>query len=238
METATIPFQPSALKLAAPSLINAAADLAAPCSFGETLTRRRAFAIPFAATGVFGAPISVRPLPAHGETPSQLPLRLSAATTSDVSAGPTAPNEALAPDAAHALRAPENASGRDPAQRASSQHDLRTHAPAFGLGARQTRAMTSASRGAHAPQGAAIIRRLRADGHAQRNSILVVLQATQSGMRVFARVGRMEPTEREALRHAVAALLAEHGISHDGIAFAGDPAKSAPLFGSEHYGRD
>lgn len=46
----------------------------------------------------------------------------------------------------------------------------------------------------------------------QSNAIAVSVHATEFGLRIFARVGRMAPTERAHLRHAVEALLAEHGF--------------------------
>ena len=48
---------------------------------------------------------------------------------------------------------------------------------------------------------------------AQASSIYVALHATDEGMRVFARIGNMAPTERARLREAIALLLAEHGLS-------------------------
>lgn len=46
---------------------------------------------------------------------------------------------------------------------------------------------------------------------AQTNAVHVAIAATEHGLQVFARVGRMEPTERARLRHAAASLLAEYG---------------------------
>lgn len=45
----------------------------------------------------------------------------------------------------------------------------------------------------------------------QRSAVHVAITAAEHGLSVFARVGRMEPTERARLRHAAALLLAEHG---------------------------
>ena len=45
----------------------------------------------------------------------------------------------------------------------------------------------------------------------QRNAVHVAITAAEHGLSIFARVGRMEPTERARLRHAAALLLAEHG---------------------------
>jgi hypothetical protein len=51
---------------------------------------------------------------------------------------------------------------------------------------------------------------------AQTNAVHVAIAATEHGLQVFARVGRMEPTERARLRHAAASLLAQYG--HHGAA--------------------
>ncbi len=50
---------------------------------------------------------------------------------------------------------------------------------------------------------------------AQASSIFVALHPTQTSCVVFARPGRMAPTEQAKLRNAIAALLAEFGY-HDG----------------------
>jgi hypothetical protein len=47
---------------------------------------------------------------------------------------------------------------------------------------------------------------------AQLNPIFVALHATDNEIAVYARAGRMAPTERDRLRNAVTALLAEYGI--------------------------
>ena len=47
--------------------------------------------------------------------------------------------------------------------------------------------------------------------YGQTNAVHVAITAAEHGLSVFARVGRMEPTERARLRHAAALLLAEHG---------------------------
>lgn len=45
----------------------------------------------------------------------------------------------------------------------------------------------------------------------QTSAVHVAITAAEHGVSVFARVGRMEPTERARLRHAAASILAEYG---------------------------
>lgn len=45
----------------------------------------------------------------------------------------------------------------------------------------------------------------------QTSAVHVAIAAAEHGVSVFARVGRMEPTERARLRHAAASILAEYG---------------------------
>jgi hypothetical protein len=56
----------------------------------------------------------------------------------------------------------------------------------------------------------AVLSRLAAQ--ANNSPVLVALHAMEAGVRVYARVGQMEPVERDRLRAAVGALLAEHGV--------------------------
>lgn len=52
------------------------------------------------------------------------------------------------------------------------------------------------------------------------NSVFVALQVIESGVRVVARAGAMPADERERLRSAVSALLAEHGLADGGLIFS------------------
>lgn len=49
------------------------------------------------------------------------------------------------------------------------------------------------------------------------NPVFVALHAVEQGCVVYARAGRMSATERENLRHSVRALLAQYGLSSEGI---------------------
>lgn len=53
----------------------------------------------------------------------------------------------------------------------------------------------------------------------QSSSVFVALQAFEAGVRVIARVGEMQADERAKLRHAVSAILAEHGLADGGLIF-------------------
>lgn len=48
-------------------------------------------------------------------------------------------------------------------------------------------------------------------------AVHVAVQATEFGLHVCARVGRMNEAERERLRHAVTSLLAQHGMRAAGV---------------------
>jgi hypothetical protein len=49
------------------------------------------------------------------------------------------------------------------------------------------------------------------------NTIFVAIHAVEQGCAIYARVGRMNATEREQLRHSVSGLLAEYGLSAESI---------------------
>lgn len=62
----------------------------------------------------------------------------------------------------------------------------------------------------------------------QASSIFVALHAMDEGIRVIARVGRMDVKERVRLRHAVSALLAEFGAADAGLALTAYDAPPMP----------
>lgn len=65
---------------------------------------------------------------------------------------------------------------------------------------------------------AALAKRLQA----QTSPVLVAIHASECGLHLFARVGRMSPTERGELRHALLALLSQHGVAVGEIVLCGD----------------
>lgn len=60
----------------------------------------------------------------------------------------------------------------------------------------------------------------------QTSAVHVAIAAAEHGLSVFARVGRMEPTERARLRHAATLLLAEHGYRGATITLDADLAEA------------
>jgi hypothetical protein len=62
---------------------------------------------------------------------------------------------------------------------------------------------------------------------ARANAICVAVHAIDNGLAVYARVGRMNATEREQLRQAVRRLLAEHGVSEVNLVIDGETITEA-----------
>lgn len=91
---------------------------------------------------------------------------------------------------------------------------LRGSGPDSGGFVRQNRFAEFRPVGGLPAAAAASRRQLSADSFPPKRGPLVhvTLHATEQSVRVLARVGRMEPTEQARLRHAVSALLSEHGV--------------------------
>jgi hypothetical protein len=144
----------------------------------------------------------------HTAPPADLIGDTTTAGAARAPAGPVSGDHAAGLDAAPTLR-PD---GRRPARIA------RHEGPMPDGASEQSRTLPELA-GSDAPPApgdgrtrAANLRLMRLVAQTRASPVMVTLQAVDAGVRVYARVGAMEAGERQRLRTAVRALLAEHGL--------------------------
>lgn len=194
-------------------VIHSASEMAAPRR--EALHELRA--AEFQETSVFGL---MRVIAFAGRAEHSATLTQRVGPSFDTS-GPRPPQRTYAPDvaicravpgiASHSETATQGTSPRQPlvaqlARGVRPQHVAADDAPVTLRVQGQTKSRSQARISFHCADHRPIS---LASG--QTSAVHVAITAAEHGLSVFARVGRMEPTERARLRHAAALLLAEYG---------------------------
>lgn len=173
-------------------------------------------ATPFERDGVLGRPVFTPPADAP-------PVQRAAVVTSDAPPSLHQARRLEGPEAAlatgmrrEAAMQSQQPNSSDPTPVAISavirtSEDIASYAPQSNISTPRGSATDSERAGQARPASRS------AANKANVNPIFVAIRALEQGCVVYARAGRMSATERQNLRHSVRALLAEHGLSSEGI---------------------